>query len=582
MNPRLFLSIILFCLCTFSSFAQDTSAEEQALLDKLETLSGDEKMNAIFHLSLLHEGEEKMLYYTDMMEEYARQINDEYYTGSALLLRATYYLNWGSGEDFLHHAAISRDYFLSHNDLTRYFTIEPLIIAWYIQTGKYETARRIIDEMLNVSIKEESVYGEMTAYDCMGDVYAAGEYYDKAVEAYIQSYALIEKWDAGKQMHKLDIGSKVVGVAYHAGEYDKVREYCDKIIALERALKEDDTELGALQSDDYTKIAYAYSAMLHVRQGETDKALEYLQAADTLNHSIESFGQLLNIAYAMYYSAIGQYDKALRYVEQTIEYNSAHDYIIGYIDALTLKSEIENQVGSSAAYTTLKEAGRLADSLARKQLAVQLSELRTIYQVEKVTAEKTRNRNYFLFALGGCVLLLLLLSVAFYYNRIITAKNRRLYAQIKEQDRLSEEMERNYAMALSSRDGHKPAGEASEDLPGDHQQRELVARLKKYLLSQGSLALADLGRDELIAALGTNKNILSEAVRAVTGKTPMEYLRFLQLEEARRMIDSHPELTVEAIAGECGFNTPSTFYRAFRRQYGITSAEYRRMAAAGD
>jgi AraC-like DNA-binding protein len=582
MNPRLFLSIILFCLCTFSSFAQDTSAEEQALLDKLETLSGDEKMNTIFHLSLLHEGEEKMLYYTDMMEEYARQINDEYYTGSALLLRATYYFNWGSGEDFLHHAAISRDYHLSHDDLPRYLATEAFIIAWHIETGKYETALRIIDEMLKVSIKEKSAYGEMTAYDCMGDVYAAGRYYDKAFEAYIRSYALIEKWDAGGQMHKLDIGTKVVGAAYHAGEYDKVREYCDKIIALEGALKEDDTELGAQKGDDYTKAAYAYCAMLHVRQGETDKALEYLQAADTLNHSIESFGQLLNIAYAMYYSAIGQYDKALRYVEQTIEYNSAHDYIIGYIDALTLKSEIENQVGSSAAYTTLKEAGRLADSLAREQLAVQLSELRTIYQVEKVTAEKTRNRNYFLFALGGCVLLLLLLSVAFYYNRIITAKNRRLYAQIKEQDRLSEEMERNYAMALSSRDGHKPAGEASEDLPGDHQQRELVARLKKYLLSQGSLALADLGRDELIAALGTNKNILSEAVRAVTGKTPMEYLCFLQLEEARRMIDSHPELTVEAIAGECGFNTPSTFYRAFRRQYGITPAEYRRMAAAGD
>jgi tetratricopeptide (TPR) repeat protein len=322
------------------------------------------------------------------------------------LLRATYYLNWGSGEDFLHHAAISRDYFLSHNDLTRYFTIEPLIIAWYIQTGKYETARRIIDEMLNVSIKEESVYGEMNAYDCMGDVYAAGEYYDKAVEAYIQSYALIEKWDAGKQMHKLDIGSKVVGVAYHAGEYDKVREYCDKIIALERALKEDDTELGALQSDDYTKVAYAYSAMLHVRQGETDKALEYLQAADTLRNSIESYGQPLNIACAMYYSAVGQYDKALRYVEQAIEYSSANGYTMDYVDALTLKSEIENQMRSSAAYATLKEAGRLADSLARKQLAVQLSELRTIYQVEKITAEKTRNRNYFLFALGGCMLLL--------------------------------------------------------------------------------------------------------------------------------------------------------------------------------
>lgn len=89
-------------------------------------------------------------------------------------------------------------------------------------------------------------------------------------------------------------------------------------------------------------------------------------------------------------------------------------------------------------------------------------------------------------------------------------------------------------------------------------------RLQEYLLSGENLSNADMNRDDIISALGTNRNTLTEAVKAVTGKSPMEYTRFLKIEEARRMLDSHPEFTIEAVAFSCGFNIPSTFYRLFR------------------
>ena len=113
--------------------------------------------------------------------------------------------------------------------------------------------------------------------------------------------------------------------------------------------------------------------------------------------------------------------------------------------------------------------------------------------------------------------------------------------------------------------------------PGS-EQKNLVMRLQEYLLSHDNLLDAEVNRDDIISALGTNKNTLTDAVKAVTGKSPMEYMRILKVEEARKQMDAHPELTIEAVAFSCGFNIPSTFYRMFRKQYGISPAEYRKMA----
>lgn len=60
-----------------------------------------------------------------------------------------------------------------------------------------------------------------------------------------------------------------------------------------------------------------------------------------------------------------------------------------------------------------------------------------------------------------------------------------------------------------------------------------------------------------------------------TGMSPIEYVHTLRLEEAKQMLEAG-NLSIEAIAGEVGYEDAGFFSRLFRRQVNLTPAQYRR------
>ncbi|MGW2156770.1 helix-turn-helix domain-containing protein [Nonomuraea sp. NPDC001699] len=63
--------------------------------------------------------------------------------------------------------------------------------------------------------------------------------------------------------------------------------------------------------------------------------------------------------------------------------------------------------------------------------------------------------------------------------------------------------------------------------------------------------------------------------REGTGLTPHRYLTRLRIEEARRLLAS-TSLSVEQIAGRCGFASPGALSAAFLRQTGVRPSAYRK------
>jgi AraC-like DNA-binding protein len=70
-----------------------------------------------------------------------------------------------------------------------------------------------------------------------------------------------------------------------------------------------------------------------------------------------------------------------------------------------------------------------------------------------------------------------------------------------------------------------------------------------------------------------------ESFRAVTGTTPLQYLKTLRLNTARILM-VRDGISAAAAAGRVGYESPSQFSREFKRQFGNTPAQLARGSGA--
>ena len=93
----------------------------------------------------------------------------------------------------------------------------------------------------------------------------------------------------------------------------------------------------------------------------------------------------------------------------------------------------------------------------------------------------------------------------------------------------------------------------------------------KALYLNKDLTLSDLAR-----AVGTNRTYLSDYFSNHKHTTFYDYINELRIvKKAIPLLQQHPEYTMEFIAAESGFNSLSTFRRAFTKLKGMSPGQYR-------
>ena len=100
---------------------------------------------------------------------------------------------------------------------------------------------------------------------------------------------------------------------------------------------------------------------------------------------------------------------------------------------------------------------------------------------------------------------------------------------------------------------------------------QLVAKAVKYV--EDNISRSDLSVEELAANMGMSRVHLYKKLSALTGKSPVEFIRLLRLKRACQYL-RESQLNIAEIAYRLGFNNPKYFSRYFKEEFGMLPSEY--------
>ena len=80
--------------------------------------------------------------------------------------------------------------------------------------------------------------------------------------------------------------------------------------------------------------------------------------------------------------------------------------------------------------------------------------------------------------------------------------------------------------------------------------------------------------DFALSVMGMGKSRFCEFFRSRTGMSFVAYINKVRVEQAARLL-IETNLTSEAVGFDCGFDSPSNFFRCFNAHFGISPARFK-------
>ncbi|MCL2247343.1 MAG: hypothetical protein FWC10_09595 [Lentimicrobiaceae bacterium] len=474
---KLILKLIYLILCfsiTKSVVGQNNAND--SLYHAVETLEGKKKLDAYKQLTV-------NLFYTSeaapevihMFIAEAQKQKDLKMEAHARKQQICYFYIWNNIEqfektypDYMEFARKNKFY----EDFFEMFALRGSILC---RQGKYDEALRETEELHTFAKELESPYALGAIHRCFGSVYKYQYRFEQAEDHYVQALSYFRK--AQNLRNENSAAMDLSDVLKMQNKYKELEQLMPDIEDIYQRM------VNSVGEEIVSELFGIHRLYMHIYiyYEQFDKVQIYVKKIEAyLDRLPKSYHVNFQVALLDLYKMQKKYTAALAVADSLYQYFESTNHTLNILE---IKAE---QVRLLACLNRGEEAAEKFDqyyemhhALEIENANLKLDEFRTQYEVEKLTAEKERNLNYFLFTLGTSGLLLIALGIWLYYSRTILRKNRDLYSQIKEQDSLAEELEAMSRQYERMSQLIPPASDVgtlrATSLPGTHQQRHLVS-----------------------------------------------------------------------------------------------------------
>ena len=118
--------------------------------------------------------------------------------------------------------------------------------------------------------------------------------------------------------------------------------------------------------------------------------------------------------------------------------------------------------------------------------------------------------------------------------------------------------------------GHAPIEPSTLEITSiDQQLKENAIRIVEDHISNSEFSV-----EQLSAALGMSRGHLYKRLLAITGKTPIEFIRTIRIKRGLQLLEQSGE-NVSQVAWQIGLS-PKQFAKYFKEAYGMLPSEYKK------
>lgn len=346
----------------------------------------------------------------------------------------------------------------------------------------------------------------------------------------------------------------------------------------------------------YLPVLDMTMADVYFKMDRTEKAREYYERALAQKDSIES-GTVIQIMqhYADFLLSIQEYDEAYSLYEEAL----GMSYSTGNIEArqkiLTGLSDVLFLLGrKQEALEVYRNAHRYQDTLLSKQKDMEFNRLLISFErkekdsqieIRDLTLAKTK-RTAVIIILVLVIIIAGVLTALFYIRkrnkmyRLMVEKHQEQFQKNRLIRNMSEESKKIMLMEKDINPNlvETLAKEDNADGPVsvDENLLNIYLSIEKLMKEEKLYRDRDISLESLASRLATNRSYVSRAINAYAENTFYNYINAYRVEEATSILsDVSRDVTLKNLAGDLGYNSISSFYRAFQKETGCPPAKYR-------
>ena len=538
--------LIIFCLLYATFIGAQQSAVDSLTL-QIKNTSGEQKLILLEKKAKLFSGSKELLPIILEIEQEAKAQNSDKLLAYSYLLKGEYYFGENNIDSLLYYyeliKTVPNEY--KHMESQYYF----ILIQSYINNGYYGLAIHHLKADFNKFDGQKAT--QKSFHHLLGILYVLTDRYDDAIEEAKKGLKLYSELN-NQSSAPINFYEILVSASALNKQYDNAINYCEEI----------EKEINKKEENDLKKlVVYNLYTTVYIKKGDSVKAKYYLDKMQNISKEQihNSFSHYLEVTTAEYYSLIGNYEKALFLLNNVLS-TYKKENSIDFLSFQIIENKIqifEKQRNYKDAFFTLKEFSAYKDSINKENIPFQMSTISKEIALEKARIETEKNKAQL--QNSYIIIFVLVISILFLFSTIyiirhnakkLLEKNKMLFLQFE---------------GLSS----------IKDQKGSDDDNSLFDRIQRCMREKEQFKIPDLTREDLARELSTNRQYLTEAIKAATGKTFLDYVNQYRLDYARQLLLADNLLPINNIIFDSGFSSSSTFYRLFKERFGMSPNEMR-------